>query len=174
VRTGKTIVQAKNFPIEAKIRVACEVLIGREIRSVAERHRISRQAVYLWTKKAREALFEVLKPGKNGCKPKVSEVNLVIKRQEKTINRLNQLLLKAEDEIARLTKALKDREPAKPQKCPECGCEKIYKNGTYKRKSKALPFDCPGNKNDGLVTVQKFVCAYCGHSFCAEIKKYKF
>jgi len=127
VRTGKTIVQAKNFPIEAKIRVACEVLIGREIRSVAERHRISRQAVYLWTKKAREALFEALKPGKNGCKPKVSEVNLVIKRQEKTISRLNQLLLKAEDEIARLTKALKDREPAKPQNVLNVGARRYTK-----------------------------------------------
>jgi hypothetical protein len=49
----------------------------------------------------------------------------------------------------------------KPERCPECGCEKIYSNGHYYIKGekvrKALRI-----KNGGKVKVQMFVCAHCG------------
>lgn len=49
----------------------------------------------------------------------------------------------------------------KPEKCPDCGCEKIYCNGHYYIKGeevrKALRI-----KNGGKIKVQMFVCANCG------------
>jgi len=49
----------------------------------------------------------------------------------------------------------------KPERCPECGCEKIYCNGHYYIKGeevrKALRI-----KNGAKVKVQMFVCANCG------------
>ncbi len=56
---------------------------------------------------------------------------------------------------------------ARPDKCEECGCEKIYKNGYYTitldyfREHLAKIKD--KNKK---IKIQHFICAACGQSIC--------
>ena len=50
----------------------------------------------------------------------------------------------------------------KPERCPDCGCEKIYRNGHYVIKAEAIKsaLRLPDPKQG--VRVQMYVCANCG------------
>jgi len=152
-------VTTKSFPIEVKIKAAFEILAGEEIKSVAAKYNTSRQSIYAWMKKIRKVLFEELcLERERRCFKKVDS-GISFQRKEKEIKKLKQLLSNAEKEIDKLKKTVRlpnRLNGERPKKCPHCGCQKIYKNGTYKRISK-----------DYLqpIVVQRFICAYCKSSF---------
>ena len=49
----------------------------------------------------------------------------------------------------------------RPDTCPYCGCEKIYKNGFYKVKAEKM-HEALGLKSPGEIKVQMYSCANCG------------
>ncbi len=52
-------------------------------------------------------------------------------------------------------------ENRKPESCPDCGCEKIYKTDHYRVKEKVLPETAPRDAPDNLKD-QFYACANCG------------
>jgi len=55
----------------------------------------------------------------------------------------------------------------KAVRCPYCGCEKVYKNGIYKRYPKGF-FDNLKVRKEALI--QRFLCPYCKKNFHIEKK----
>jgi len=49
--------------------------------------------------------------------------------------------------------------PSPSSKCPHCGFEKIYKNGTYKIKPERF-FELLKKDKEIEITVQQFICLY--------------
>jgi len=158
-------VAVRNFPTEVKIKVVFEVLIGEEIKFVAAKYNTSRQSIYTWMKKIRKILSQELILEGKGYQFKKVDLDISSQRKEKEIKKLKQLLSNAERKIDRLERTIRlpDRlNGRRPKKCPHCGCQKVYKNGTYKKVSKNhLP----------LVVIQKFICAYCKNSISSSENK---
>jgi len=59
-----------------------------------------------------------------------------------------------------------------PLKCPHCGFEKIYKNGTYKIKPERF-FEQLKKDKETEIIVQQFICPYCRNSVYTPEKKRK-
>jgi len=158
-------VTGKSFPTEVKIKAAFEILAGEEIKSVAAKYNTSRQSIYAWMKKIRKVLFEELcLERERRCFKKVDS-GISSQRKEKEIKKLKQLLSNAEKEIDKLKKTVRlpnRLNGERPKKCPHCGCQKIYKNGTYKKVSK---------NHLSPVVIQRFICAYCKNSISSSENK---
>lgn len=159
----------KPIPVEKKIEAVSRVISGEKIQPVAREIGVHRASVYTWRKRTLSALGKALEPRKRGPKfkhpQKTPEENL---REE--IDTLMGYLEEKEKQIHLL------REKLEPQKddlrlvrCPNCGCEKVYRNSTYKIKPKGF-FDNLKTRKEELI--QRFICPYCGKSF--HIKKTKF
>jgi len=67
--------------------------------------------------------------------------------------------------MKRLESQKLQKENLKSVRCPYCGCRKVYKNGTYKRRPKGF-FDKLKPKKEKLI--QRFLCPYCKKSFHVE------
>jgi len=155
-------------PIKEKVLIISQIIAGGKIQLVADKHRVSRPSVYAWTQRALDALNEALKPDKRG--PKLKKANFdvrdkVIKEQKEEIDRLEDIIKKKEKEIENLRGKmdLQKKDIPRPLKCPHCGFEKIYKNGTYKIKmDKFLEKLKQGEEKE--IVVQQFICPYCKSS----------
>jgi len=152
----------KNKKITAETRIAAvrEVLAGRKISEVAESYSVNRTSIYRWLNKSQEAIRESLqppghRPKKNGhriagLKERVTDLKKLLRARDKRIS----LLEKKLDEIE-----IYDPRPAR---CPKCGCEKLYKNGTYRMSvSKIIPPEEYFNKK---ISVKRFICPACNNS----------
>jgi len=64
----------------------------------------------------------------------------MIQEQKKEIGRPKDIIKKKEKQLGNLRGKinLEKKEIPRPSKCPHCGFEKIYKNGTYKITAKRL------------------------------------
>ena len=64
----------------------------------------------------------------------------VIEKQKEKIGKLNDIISEKEKQIKNLRNkiALQKNSLSRPLKCPYCGFEKIYKNGTYKIRGERL------------------------------------
>jgi len=79
------------------------------------------------------------------------------------MERLRGYLEEKERQIYLLEKKLgPQRDDSKPVRCPNCGCEKVYRNGTYKVKPKRFFDNLKAGKEE---LIQRFFCPYCGKSF---------
>lgn len=150
-----------------RITVVCETIVEKKISSVARRHRIARPTIYAWVKRGLEALEEALEPHKRGPRFKrlsdprderLEEVRSEIDRLKRSVEekeiRVNQL----EKEL----ELLKNTVP-RPLRCPECGCQKVYKNGAYTVSSRWLS-NLVRSARVKRVMIQQFICPYCKKS----------
>jgi len=170
----------KNFgsiSIKEKILIVCQVIAGEKIQRVARRHKVSRPSVYAWTQKASDILEQALKPGKRGPKFKKGKVDTkdeTIEEQKEKIAKLNDIISEKEKQIENLRGKinLQKNSLPRPSKCPHCGFEKIYKNGTYKIKPERF-FEQLQKDKEIEITVQQFICPYCRSSVYTPGKKRK-
>jgi transposase-like protein len=162
----------KPISVGKKIEVVSKVLSGKKTQPVAREAGVHRTSVYIWKKKALLALEETLEPRKRGPKfkrlQKTPEEKIRNLREE--IKRLRGYLEEKERQIHLLKEKLEpQKDNSRPVRCPNCGCEKVYRNGTYEIRPKGF-FDNLKTGKEELI--QRFICPYCGKSF--HIKKTKF
>ena len=151
--------------IKEKLLIVTQVISGEKIQLIADKYKVSRPSIYAWSQKALDTLEEALKLEKRG--PKLKRVKFEakdrkVREQGKEIDRLKGIVKEKEKQIENLKRkmSLQKKDVSRPLKCPYCGFEKIYKNGTYKIKPEKL-FDML--KKDGAkeIIVQQFICPYC-------------
>ena len=158
----------QDIPVEAKVKAVCTIIGGGEkIQPTAKRYGITRPSLYAWVERAQQAIEEALKPYKRGPKFTKPKVDPNVKKIEK----LNELLQRHQAQIRELEEivASREKEEPKPEKCDRCGCQKIYKNGTFKIRPKRF-FDLLKLNKEKEVSVQKFICACCGQSLYPKDK----
>lgn len=159
-------------PIAAqkKIVVLFEVIRKGKIEPVARSYGVSKPSVYTWLERSQEALKEALEPHKRGPKFKRSP-------EEKETEKLKEKVAKLENSLEEKDKKIKEfQEKLKPPKtkeklpkCPYCGFEGVYKNGSYKRKPKKF-FDRLKKIEEKEERVQGYLCPWRGKSFHIEKK----
>jgi len=162
----------KPIPVEKKIEAAFRVVSGNKIQPVAREIAVHRSSIYIWKERALSALEEALEPRKRGPKfkrlQKTPEENIRNLREE--IDKLRGYLEEKEGQIYLLKQKLEPRkDDSKPVRCPNCGYEKVYRNGTYEIRPKGF-FDNLKTCKEELI--QRFIYPYCKKSF--HIKKTKF
>jgi len=167
----------KGISIKEKILIVCQVISGEKIQTIARKHKVSRPSVYAWTQKALDILEQALKPGKRGptCKKgKVDTKDKLIEEQKEKIAELKDIISEKEKQIKNLRGKinLQKNSLPRPLKCPHCGFEKIYKNGTYKIKLERF-FEQLKKDKEIEITVQQFICPYCRSSVYRQKKKRK-
>lgn len=142
-----------------KTRAVNEVLHGQPISNVARKYGVNRTSLYRWLEISRGAIR--LRLGTTAPAP---SGQTEVRHLEKKIVALELKLERKNEQIKTLRKsARKKNEPdSRPQKCPECGCEKIYKSGTYHHPlSKIIPPEVYFEKK---IPVKRFVCPSCRNS----------
>ena len=167
----------RSISIKEKILIVCQVIAGEKIQRIAKKHGISRPSVYTWTGEALDALEQALKPRKRGPKFKKGKVDAkdnLIEKQKAKIGKLEDIISEKEKQIKDLKGKLNLQKNSfpRPSKCPHCGFEKIYKNGTYKIKPERFLEQL--KKDEEIeITIQQFVCPYCRSSVYPPEKKRK-
>ena len=166
---------SRSVSIKEKILIVCQVIAGEKIQRVARRHRVSRPSIYIWTQKALDTLEEALKPEKRGPKFKKGKVDAkdkLIEEQKEKMAESGDIISEKEKQIENLRGKinLQKNSLPRPSKCPHCGFEKIYKNGTYKIKPERF-FEQLKKDKEIEITVQQFICPYCRSSVYASEKK---
>ena len=159
----------KPVSIEKKIQAVSRVVVGEKVQPVARDIGVHRASIYIWKERALSALEEALEPYKRGPKFKHPQKTL----EEKLRKELDKLKGYLEERDRQIHWLINRQEPqkndSKPVRCPNCGCEKVYRNGTYKIRPKGF-FDNLKTCKEELI--QRFICPYCKKSF--HIKKTKF
>ena len=163
--------------IKEKVVIISQVIAGEKTQRVARKHVVSRPSVYAWTQKALDILEQALKPGKRGPKFKKGKVDAkdkLIEEQKMKIEELNDIISEKEKQIKNLRGKINLQKNSLPRasKCPHCGFEKIYKNGTYKIRGERL-FEQFKKDKEIEITVQQFICPYCRSSVYTPEKKRK-
>jgi len=161
----------KNFrsiSIKEKILIVSQTIAGEKIQPLAEKYKVSRPSVYLWRKRALNSLQEALKSAKRGPKFKKDKLKAkgkITTEQKIEIEKLKKIIGKKEKQIKNLREiiSLQKRDIPRPLKCPHCGFEKIYKNGTYKIRLKKL-FEKLKKSKEKEIIVQQFICPSCKSS----------
>ena len=142
---------------ETRIEIVKQYWAGHKISELENEFRVNRDSIHIWINKAEDAIQEALSSKKPG--PKKDQVMELIHRNnelekineqiQKEINRLSQ----NSQVVASVSRGQFD---LRPSVCPSCGCNVIWKNGTYKCK-------------DGQV--QRFRCSACKTKIFLEVKK---
>jgi len=155
--------------IKEKILIVSQVIAGEKIQPLTEKYKVSRPSVYLWRKRALDSLQEALKPEKRGPKFKKGKITT---EQRIEIEKLKKIIKKEEKQIKNLKEkiSLQKRDIPRPLKCPHCGFEKIYKNGTYKIRTERLFKKLKKSKEKEII-VQQFICPSCKSSVHNQEKK---
>jgi len=166
-----------SISIKEKIFIICQVIAGEKIQSIAKKHGISRPSIYAWTKKTLDTLEQALKPAKRGPKCKKGRVDVkdkAIEKQKEKIEKLVNIISEKEKQIKSLRGKinLQKNSLPRPSKCPHCGFEKIYKNGTYKITQEKL-FEQLKKDKEMEIAIQQFICPYCRSSVYRQKKKKK-
>ncbi|MEA1964744.1 MAG: helix-turn-helix domain-containing protein [Candidatus Aerophobetes bacterium] len=160
----------KPIPVERKIEVIYRVVKGEKIQPIAREAGVDRASIYLWKERALSALREALEPRKRGPKFKKSPKDREIEKLREKLSKIESLLKEKEEQARELKEELNPSgEKTESVRCPYCGFEKVYKNGTYKRKLKGF-FDKLKQDKQKKERVQGFLCPWCGKSFHVEKK----
>ena len=164
----------KPIPVERKIEVIYRVVKGDKIQPIAREAGVDRKSIYLWKGRVLSALREALEPRKRGPKFKRNPEDREIEKLRRKVEKLESFLKEKDEKIKELRERLDpNKEEFKPVKCPYCGFEKVYRNGTYKRKPKGF-FDKLKQDKQKEEIVQGFLCPWCGKSFHIEKKGVSF
>jgi len=164
-----------SISIKQKILTVSKVIAGEKIQSVAKKHGVSRPSIYAWTKKALDTLEQTLKPAKRGPKFKKGKVDTrdkAIEEQKEKIEELNNIISEKEKQIKNLKGKINLQKNGlpRPSRCPHCGFEKIYKNGTYKIRPERFLEQLKKDQQIEIIT-QQFICPYCRSSVYRQKKK---
>jgi len=167
----------RSISIKERVLIVCQVVAGQKIQRVARKYGVSKPSVYAWTQKALDTLEQTLKPGRRGPKFKKGKVDAkdkVVEEQKEKIAKLEDIISEKEKQIKNLKGKmnLQKNSLPRPSKCPHCGFEKIYKNGTYKIKPERF-FEQLKKDKEIEITVQQFICPYCRSSVYTLEKKRK-
>lgn len=74
------------------------------------------------------------------------------------IDRLKDYLEEKEKQIHLLREKLEpQKDDLRPVRCPNCGCEKVYRNSTYEIKPKGFSDNLKTRKGK---LIQRFICPY--------------
>jgi len=173
----KRIRNFRSISIKEKILIVCQVIAGEKIQRVARKHKLSRSSVYAWTGEALDALEQALKPGKRGPNFKKDEADTkdeTIEEQNEKIGKLEDIIEQKEKQIKNLKGKLNLQKNSlpRPSRCPQCGFEKIYRNGTYKIKLERFLEQLRKDK-EMEIAIQQFICPYCRNSVYKPKKKRK-
>jgi len=166
---------SRSIFIKEKILIVCQVIAGEKIQGVARKHGVSRPSVYAWTGKALDVLEQALKPRKRGPKFKKADArDKLVEEQKEKIGKLDDIIEQKDKQIKNLRGKLNLQKNSlpRPSKCPHCGFEKIYKNGTYKIKPERF-LEQLKKDQEIEITVQQFICPYCTSSVYRQKKKRK-
>ena len=163
--------------IKEKVIIVSEVIAGEKIQLVADKHKVSRPSVYAWSQRALDTLEKALKPDKRGPKlrkTKFEARDRKIKEKKEEIDKLKNVIEEKEKQIENLKRkmSLQKNDVLRPLKCPYCGFEKIYKNGTHKIKIDKFLNELK-EREEKEITVQQFICPYCKSSVHIPEKKRK-
>jgi len=166
-----------SISVKEKILIVSQVIAGEKIQRVARKHGVSRSYVYAWTRKALDTVEQALKPAKRGPKFKKGKVDAkdkAIEEQKQKIAELNDIISEKEKQIKNLKGKinLQKNSLPHPSRCPHCGFEKIYKNGTYKIRLERF-LEQLKKDQEIEITVQQFICPYCRSSVYRSEKKRK-
>ena len=163
--------EVRYLPTKVKVEVLHRIWAGEKITHVASECGISRQVIYTWKRKAEEVLYQALEEKKRGPKPprssekdqaerthkKSNDPSLSQKRNhQKSPSRKSSILLSLSVNH-KVNHKVNVGNGRRPERCPVCGCEKIYKNGTYIRKVHS-------NGHKGIEIVQRYICVWCKSS----------
>jgi len=123
---------------------------------------------YIWKERALSALEEALEPHKRG--PKFKHPQRISKEKlKKEVDKLKTFLQERESQIDFLMKKLESQQEQKENleslRCPYCGCRKVYRNDTYKRRPKGFFNNLKPQKE---LLIQRFLCPYSKRSFHIE------
>ena len=154
--------------VKEKILIVSQVIAGQKIQPLARKHKVSRPSIYAWAQKSLDTLEQVLKQRKRGPKFKKGKVDAkdkTIEEQKEEIGKLNDTISEKEKQIKNLRNkiALQKNSLSRPLKCPYCGFEKIYKNGTYKIRGERFLEQLKKGKEIEII-IQQFICPYCKSS----------
>jgi len=168
---------SSSISIKEKILVVCQAIAGEKIQGAAGKHGVSRPSVYAWTGKALDTLEQALKPAKRGPKYKKGKVDAkdeTIEKQKEKIEKLVNIISEKEKQIKNLRGKinLQKNSLPRPSRCPHCGFEKIYRNGTYKIKPERFLEQLKKGKEIEII-IQQFICPYCRSSVYTPEKKRK-
>lgn len=146
-------------PIDAQTRLTIvkQFWAGHKISELERQFNVDRDSIHIWINKAEAAVQEALASKKPG--PKKDELNQLVKRNTEleSLNKQLQIQLK---ELSRNSQfdvgVTRSKLELRPSACPSCGCDVIWKNGSYPTKE--------GH-------VQRFRCSSCGTKIFMEVKK---
>jgi len=129
VRGGK--LEFKPIPVEKKIEVVYRMIRGEN--TTYSKRSLSRQVLYIFLERKSFSL------PKRGPKFKNNPKDRKIEKLKEKVTKLENSLEEKDREIKRLKERLEpSKEKVRSVERPYCGFEKVYKNGTYKRKSKGF------------------------------------
>lgn len=146
-------------PIDAQTRLTIikQYWAGHKISELERRFDVDRDSIHIWINKAEAVLQEVLTPKKPG--PKKDELNQLITRNAEleSLNQQLQIQLGQLSQNSQFALGItRSKAELRPSACPSCGCDVIWKNGSY-------------------ITVQgstqRFRCSSCGTKIFMEVKK---
>lgn len=144
-----------NISEKTKIMAVSDALAGETISAVARKYGINRTSVYRWMEIAQGAIRKSLRNKKRGPKGNGDD------RLKKKIASLEKSLRK-KDKETKLLRNQQDKSKVcdpRPESCSNCGCEKLYKNGTFSLSlKKIIPSQQYYHKK---IPVQRFICPAC-------------
>jgi len=151
-----------------KTKAVLDVMGGESVSSVSKQYQVSRASLYNWVEVAGAAIEESFNGGPSRQRDLIQGLETRIAKKDRLIGKLELELDNKINEISRLQLAVKDiKDIARPGKCEECGCEKIYKNGYYEITLDYFREHLAKIKDKNTkIKIQHFICAACGQSIC--------
>jgi len=155
---------------EEKMAVLFKVIREGKIEPVAKSCGVSKPSVYTWLQRFQETAREALEPHKRGPKFKRSPEDKEIAKLKEKVAKLENSLEEKDKRIKEFEEKLKPpKKKEKLPKCPYCGFEGVYKNGSYKRRPKKF-FDRLKKDEEKEERVREYLCPWCGKCFHLEKK----
>ena len=154
---------------QMKVKILHRIWAGEKVARVARECRISRQVIYTWKRKADRAISQALQEKKRG--PKAQHRGKVEGEGSPprafSLEHGSGLPLHGHNTgvdlaAATVPKAETRQDRERPERCPVCGCEKIYRNGTYTVKNRSTAHGQQHRK------VQRYICVWCKSSICVH------
>ena len=147
--------EVKCLPLKVKVKVLHRIWAGEKVARVAHECGISRQVIYTWKRKAEKAIYGALEEKRRG--PKLHSLSGSRKTHQSQEKKKEPSRSPNSISTHRINSSQKNNGEKRVERCPVCGCEKIYRNGTYIKK----------NQNNGRreEVVQRYICVWCKNSF---------
>jgi transposase-like protein len=169
---GGYIMAYPGYDAKTKLEIIKQVWKGAKVAPLSRKFGISRDSIHRWINEVEEKTLKSLAPTTPG--PKIDPILRLRQKNEE----LGSLVKKLQDKIEAISQLSQITVSAKapslleerPSRCPECGGDRIWKNGAYRvsgeRTSRSLRL-----KEKGVV--QRFRCSECGVKLYLVKKKSK-